>query len=185
MGWAAIVANGGFEVPSGPLASPVTPTAWTVGGSGDAGADSTFPHGGLNDAFLGDGTLSQALSLTPGQSYTVTFWLGIDDSTTLADTGASFTASLGRTSLTASPIASASFGTVSEYLEFTDTAVAASSVETLGFDGFTTGDAGDWYLDDVSVVPTASTSTPEPSALAMLCGALGLLSLIRLRARRA
>ena len=77
-----LVANPGFE--TGDF------TGWTTGGNFEATGvsgnfDGFLPNSGNFFAFLGpvgsDGTLSQNLATTPGQSYTFSWFLGSDGGT--------------------------------------------------------------------------------------------------------
>jgi hypothetical protein len=99
---ANIVQNPGFEADNA-SAGPVTPpTDWTVtaiGGIADAGVEEGFANSGNNAAYIGYGTLSQALNTVVGTTYTVSFYVGIDDFTTLNDSNATFDATASGTNL--------------------------------------------------------------------------------------
>lgn len=180
---ANIVLNPGFDLDDTTQGPVSPPTNWTVGnaGSGDVGADHTFPRSSPNDAFLGDGDLSQVLT-TSNAIYSISFWVGIDDTTTLNDGGATFDATFGGTDLMpgGSPIGTGGF-TLGTYQGFTATVTASAGSTTLDFTGHTSNDTGAWYLDDVSVT-TQAQAVPEPTTGALLFSALGLIGLARRRA---
>jgi hypothetical protein len=180
---ANLVTNGGFEADD-TSGGPVTPPAgWTLGTSPateDAGVDNTYPHSDNNAAFLGDGTLYQELATQVGTVYSISFWVGVQDPTTQNDSGATFNASFGGTDLLSGGITTAAYTSIPQYIQYTDSVTATSTTTTLSFTGITTGDTGDWYLDDVDVEATSS-AMPEPSVLLVLASALGFLTLMRVR----
>jgi hypothetical protein len=114
---ANIVSNSGFERDhtSAGLVSP--PAGWSA--SGDAGADSTLPFSGTNNAFLGIGGLSQDLSTAAGARYTISFYLAADQ-TTMSDASSTFGVTFGGTDLlSGTPIAGSDFSTPDQYVKFT------------------------------------------------------------------
>ena len=189
-GWSAIghaqniVQNPGFEADF-PLNSPgpVPPTNWTVGGAGDAGADTSLPHTGIGNGFISDGSLSQTLPTVAGTEYTVDFFLAADLAAS-GDAGSTFDVTLGGFDPTTStPITGADFGSADLYTEFTFDVPAGSSVDNapLVFSGVAAGDMGTWFIDDVSVTPVGAAPVPEPSEALLLASMLGALALVRRR----
>jgi len=169
---ANLVQNPGFELDdtSGGPVSP--PSDW--GAMGDAGADSTLPHSGTNDAFIGVGGLSQSLATATGTAYTISFYLAADQ-TTITDGSSTFDATFdGLDLLGGTPITGADFALPDQYAAFSYQATASGSSAVLAFVGFTTSDAGTWYLDDVSVAPTTTVIPEPPAVLILLTMAIGL-----------
>jgi len=205
---ANIVANPGFEANVLPTDGSTTPpTSWTVtainvpsvGLVGDAGVEEGFSNSGSNAAYIGYGILSQALSTVAGTTYTVSFFVGIDDLTTFRDANATFDATVSGTTLGTvdllggTPLTPSGVGVPVSWVqcpdpsnacgaETTDTFTAQDSSTTISFTGITSlsgsSPTGVWYLDDVSVTPVPA---PEPSDLLVLATALGLLTLARTR----
>ena len=166
------VANGDFE--TGDF------TGWTLSGNVNTGATAdTFvfgnPHSGDYAAWLGpfgaDGFLSQTIATTPGEAYTVTYWLAAD-----APSGTNnFTTSFGGQVLfTGSNLAPTDDNALSEddYVRYSYTAVAADTASMLQF-GFR-NDPSRFRLDDVSVTRAA---VPEPSSLVSVALLLALTGL--------
>jgi hypothetical protein len=171
---ANLVANPGFEADD-TSSGPVTPpTDWMA--SGNAGADDSFPHSGNNDAYLADGSLSQVLGTIAGASYTISFWVGIDDGTLASDPFATFTATFGGTPVAGSPIAPTDVA-YPGYTEFTGVATAAGASTVLRFTGLINDSDGPWFLDDIDV----EVAVPEPASVLFLLPALAALGLGRLR----
>jgi flagellin len=184
-----LVANCGFE--TGDF------TSWTLSGNdvpGEAGnlygvegtdPDGISPHGGVDQAFIGDlvsnaTTLSQTIATTATDDYTITFWLA-QDTAPSAEYGNELLASFGGASLV-----SMTDVAVEDYTKYTYTVAATSSSSVLDI---TLGDGlGEFLLDDVSVVKdTSAPVVPEPPAWTlMLTGimGIGLLSRRRLLAVR-
>jgi len=197
---ANIVTNGDFETDDAAFASSSIlnyATGWTV--SGSAGETNAFPNNGSGSAFFGGGTsggsLSQALSTTAGDTYNVTFYVGLNDFGLGTDPNAIFDATfgtndllVGASGLIAQGLTGADVGPAvgfSGYEMFTIDGVAPSSggSTTLTFSGSTTGGDGQWYLDDVDVeaVPPVNTAAPEPSSLLLLLPVLAAIPLMRRR----
>ena len=198
--WAGnIVANPGFEADN--LSSILTitpPFGWStapvidsnLGSITDVGADQTLPYAGSNDAYLGDGTLYQALTTTVGTTYNVSFFVAINNSAMQIDGTSTFDANFGGTVsgssvsggtdlLGGSPIGPPV--NLNTYQEYTATVTATSTTSNIIFTGLTPSDAYTWYLDNVSVT---AVPVPEPASLLVLASGLGLLTVLRTRARR-
>jgi len=176
---ANLVLNPGFEADDTSQGAVSPPTGWAV--SGTAGADGNNPYDGTGDGFVGTGTLSQALTVIPGATYTVSFWADVTDGTLAFDSNATFDASFAGTTLIGGPIqAAALFGT---YQPFTDTVTATEPNAVLSFTGVTSPGDGVFYLDDVDVaLATASvTLAPEPWSVLLLAPGMAALRLLRRR----
>jgi hypothetical protein len=186
-GWAAagraanIVQNPGFEADTITLSNPTVspPTDWTA--TGNVGVDSAFPNSGNNDAFIGTGTLSQTLTTAIGTSYTISFFVSVNDFNLFADPSATFDATFGGVDLLSGGI-SPEFVAFGAYTEFSDTVVASSVSTEFSFTGVTNSPDGPWYLDDVDV-EAQSSEVPEPSGALLLL--LAIVSLVIVRRRMA
>ncbi len=176
-----LVTNCGFE--TGDF------SGWTIGGAtanpGDNyyGVDAFDANSGSFGAYMSQDfidnivptapvILSQALSTSVGQAYSVTFWLEQDTAPTLGYNHA-FTAMWGATTIKSLSPTIALPGPVSLYTQYTFTEVATSASTVLSFSF--ENDDNFWSFDDTSVAAAA----PEPStgilAGAMLCGLAGFL----------
>jgi hypothetical protein len=168
---ADLVVNGGFEheTPAGCQIPPDTtacsspPMGWTITGDG-VSIDTAFPHTGNYDIALATGStdsnvgmLSQSITTTVGQNYTLTFFV-VDEAANVLDT---FTVSYGgfTATLTGDEAPAA-------YTEESFT-VPGAGAANLVFQGI--NDPAAWNLDDVSL---NLQSTPEPAAGALLGTAL-------------
>jgi hypothetical protein len=171
-----IVNNGGFETGNF--------SGWTVNdpsGFSNVGPDPLFAHSGNFHANLGavglTGSLSQSLTTVAGTSYTLSFWLANDSSTT-PNSFAAFFNGVQVFAIANSPI----FG----YTQFTFAGlVATSSSTTLEFRY--RHDADFFRLDDVSV-DAGAAGVPEAFSTIWLAlpafGALGLMHFSRGRSRK-
>ena len=165
---ANILVNGGFDSDNA-AAGPVSPpSGWTA--TGDAGADSTKPFSGPNDAFLGIGSLSQSIATGAGSTYSLSFELA-PDPTVLQDAAATMTISFG--GQTVATIKGSQLPSTA-YSLYSYQVTAASNNSAVLFSAFTTGDAGDWFVDSVVVNANAS-AVPEPASGGLLAASLLLL----------
>jgi hypothetical protein len=128
--------------------------------------------------FTGSGILSQSITTTAGQAYTLSFSVqdasGLYADTFTVDFG-SFTATITGDTAPSNPYTSETFTVpgsditgASTLLSFQGSIATDSNGDPIG---------GNWYLDDVSIDPTG---VPEPPTGALL-GAAVLLMLIALR----
>ena len=180
-----LVANCGFE--TGDF------TSWTLSGNdvpGQEGVlygvegtdpiDGISPNSGSDQAFFADldsnaTKLSQDITTTAGDQYTITFWVA-QDTASSSDYGNELLASFGGTSLVDD-----SDVVVEGYTEYTyNVGPVSGSSNTLEL---TFGNGlGEFLLDDVSVVDNGPVVTPEPDSL-LLFGT-GLLALAGVARRR-
>jgi len=181
---AQLVTNGGFETESGTPAIP--PPGWTASGTGMA-VDSPDSLSGTYDVGFtalstdaSPGILSQSIATTSGQSYALSFWL-LDQnilpaSDTFAVTFGGFT-----DSVLGSSLATSAYTNV--VLAIPGSAVTSTST-TLSFQGLLDpANSSPFNLDNV-VLTTTSANIPEPPAVALFGGALGLIALFAARRRR-
>ena len=146
--------NGSFETDS--------LSGWTVGGNSariSAGPQlsvDTEPESGTYAAEMGsmgsDGTLSQTIATTAGQTYTLSFWLQNEASGT-NDFKAIWN---GQTLLSLTNAAK------SGYTQYTYTVTATSASSTLEFSA--RNDPSQWDLDNISLTANGTSSTP-PTAI--------------------
>ena len=180
-----LVANCGFE--TGDF------TSWTLSGNdvpGEEGnlygvegtdpVDSIIPNSGSYQAFFATldsnaTKLSQDITTTAGDQYTITFWVA-QDTASSSEYGNELLASFGGTSLVDD-----SDVVVEGYTEYTyNVGPVSGSSNTLEL---TFGNGlGEFLLDDVSVVDNGPVVTPEPDSL-LLFGT-GLLALVGVARRR-
>jgi hypothetical protein len=159
---ANLVVNGGFETetPAGcqTVANPspcnLPPPGWMVTGDG-VSIDTAFPHTGTYDIAFATastdpniGLLSQPITTTVGQNYTLTFFV-MDEAGFPLDT---FTVSYGGLTETITGD-QAPFAYVPE--SFT---VPGAGTANLVFEGI--NDIAAWNLDDVSLSPIAAVPAP-------------------------
>ena len=177
-----IVADPGFEGSTDNIGGNPFSASWTVNdpsGFSGVGGDPLFAHSGTNYAFLGAvgviGSLSQSLSTVAGTSYSLSFWLANDSSTTPNSFQVFFNG------VSVFSIAnSAVFG----YTQFTISGLLATSGATT-LDFRYRHDADFFRLDDISV---DAVGVPESFSTMWLAfpafGALGLVHFSRARARK-
>lgn len=165
---ANLVTNGGFE--TGDF------TGWTLSNdtnsfvfASDPGT-TYVPHSGTYEALLGafgtDGTLSQGISDTAGQTLVLTYWLASD-----GNAPNDFSALWNGKVITGSALANIA---ASGYTEYTFNVIATGS-DVLAFNE--RNDYGFLSLDDVSL-----NFIPEPATLSLL--GVGLVGLAGLRRRK-
>ena len=134
-----------------------------------AGFGGGSPHSGSYFAYLDDGytasTLSQTLATTPGQDYTVSFYLADSRPNPVLVEFGSQTLLSGFAPTNGTTLAS-------QYALYSYTATATSASTILSFTGqYTRGNGGDGtFLDDVSVTAIVPAATPEPGSVALLVG---------------
>jgi hypothetical protein len=172
-----LVTNGGFE--TGDF------TGWTL--SGDTGLVgvcnvSTCPGGfapeeGTFAGFFGPvgdtGTISQEVATTPGQQYTLSFYLADPE----GGTPNYFSVQFGTAQFTLN-----NFGTAFGWQEFLLTETATSSTTDLSFTF--RHDPAYWFLDNVSVTSGGQGTTPEPGTLVLFgSGLLGVVGVARRKFR--
>ena len=188
------VVDGGFEAappPSNPM-DPLGPgpfsAAWTVvdpsgaqppgseGSNSNVGHDPLLAHSGTDHANLGAtpnvGTLTQTLTTTPGQTYTLSFWLANDGGAGGGEVN-QFDALWNGT-----PVLTQTNVPVSLYTQYTFTVVAPTASTTLEFDYRNDDDF--FRLDDVS----ATVAVPEPSLTWLVLAGLPLLALAARRSAK-
>ena len=150
-----LVTNGSFETDSF--------TGWTLGGNytsttygpeifidTDAEGGSTYAAG--MGSVGSDGTLSQTIATTAGQTYTLSFWLQNEASGT-NDFKAIWN---GQTLLSLTNAAQ------SGYTEYTYTVTATGSATTLEFSA--ANGPSQWDLDNVSLTANGTVTPPPPAA---------------------
>jgi hypothetical protein len=175
-----IVNNPGFE--TGDF------TGWALSGTHSSaddngiyyGVDALDAHSGSNGAYFGAVggvlNLSQTLTTTPGDTYSLSFWLAQSTEASPPYTN-SFQVSFGGVTLF-----SVTDAPVSDYTEYTYSVVAHSSSTSLQF-GFR-NDTGFYSLDDVAALSSAPTAVPEPASILLVGPFLGGLALIARRSWR-
>jgi hypothetical protein len=195
---APIVTNGSFEtgtlsgwtVVGGGTTPGIGVTVLTTGGSNTTGYGDNVPDfAGTHAAYFVDDnaneTLSQDVSLTGGDSYTVSFALFATASGAANPFSFTLTNSLGASTLStlinSGSMTDVPVGAWTPY-SYTFTAPSDSSYE-LAFN-FVSGStpAKDVLLDAVVIAPSGSTrSVPEPASIALLGLGIGAIGFLRRR----
>jgi hypothetical protein len=168
----ALVTNGGFEDVGG--AAPGSPgplTNWTVGDPANMFASSLIPHSGTWEAALGAidpaaGKLSQNLTTTVGQSYSLVYWLY-----SIGDVPNTFSALWNGSTIAGSELTDDTSETVGNYKQFVFSDLEATATTTV-LEFRATNEFGFWHLDDVSVTAVPEPATKWLAAAAMLLAAL-------------
>jgi hypothetical protein len=155
-------------------------TDWTVTTAPSGSDIGVIGNGGYNNdnvAYFGASdymydTISQTLTTTASQSYTVSFWLQ-DSQGDGPDSDTDFQALWNGTSLLDQY-------TTSSIVEYSFTVTGTGS-DTLAFEGYNNSE-GLYYLSDISVTAGTATPVPEPSNLWLLgSGLAGLTGMLRRR----
>lgn len=179
---ANLVMNCGFE--------DTTPlNQWNA--NGGATIDSAFPHSGVQDAAIGGdpsspGTLEQTLTTSPGQEYTLDFWVLDEQGDPLDTFEVTFGGFDSNNDFPNPPITG---DQAMAYTHFTfdipGSDITNNSTDLL-FNAsnyfYSLGDQAPWNLDDVSVDPV-TTTVPEPTSIALLGVALTGFGCFRRRKR--
>lgn len=168
---ADLVTNGGFETENLDMSdNPIPPPpGWAIGGD-SVGIDSVFPNTGSYDVFFGAlatdpsaGTLSQVITTTAGQGYSLDFAL-LDEA---GFSGDSFLVTFGDFSTTITGDEAAPPGNLPSFYTaelFTIPGIdIIGASTTLSFQGLSDPAVGlVWNLDDVSLGATAIPEPPTP-----------------------
>ena len=142
-------------------------TDWTLGGNDsnasspqifiDTNGEGSSTYAAGLGSMGADGTLSQSIATTAGQTYTLSFWLqneasGDNDFTAMWD---------------GQPVLALTNASAFGYTEYTFTVTALGSTSTLEFSA--ANGPSQWNLDNISL--TAGSSTAAPAAPAISTGA--------------
>jgi hypothetical protein len=170
------VVNGGFE--TGTFSPWVVndPSGMPPGQFSGIGSDSAFAHSGTHYAYLGalgtTGTLSQTLTTTPGQKYSLSFWLANDGTVPPNSFSVFFNGVL---------ISAMTNVAVFPYTNFTFSNLMATGSSTVLSFQYRNDD--DFFrLDDVSVNPSGVPD--NGSTLWLALPAVALLAALHLRSVR-
>jgi hypothetical protein len=163
--YANLIVNGGFE--TGSFSSWIN-----FGNTNFTSVTNAAPHSGTYAANLGpvgsDGVLEQFVGTTPGQGYTLTYWLRNDSDSSKTSNSNDFAAQFNGVDIVGSVLSNvASF----PYTEYSFNVVATGTNSAVGFRF--RQDPSYFRLDDVSLEPSR---VPEPASLVLLgtCGVFGV-----------
>ncbi len=147
-----------------------------------AAVDTLAPHSGVYGAYVGNpdfpGSLSQSIATTAAQTYTVSFWLMLENDVLGAAKPNSIDVSFGGTSLL-----SLTDSDAFDYRQYSYDVVAGGPSTDLVFSFYDL--PAFWDLDDVSVVAKAPPAVPEPATWGLMLGGQALAGGMMRRRRTA
>lgn len=189
-----LLTNGDFETPriNAPfvtyLDGSTAITGWTVGSRNEAntgvdligtywnGVSNTVGDQSVDIDF--DSTLSQAFATVIGRTYDLSFYYSHNsESPTNSSTGfATVLGNGGSTLLSTGNLTHSISNTTAnmQWIQYTGTFVADSSLTTLRFSGVNDNQGYGWAVDNASVVAQGGAAVPEPTTIVLaglgLCG---------------